>query len=431
MPLHRAGSGTPSWIRDFLGEQQTTTVDFAGNMAAGRTALWSAGGVTLVVWIAVFVFSLPATASLALTAAAAAVAMGVLANDYRADASVQAQRAEWRRLHAVNVAARGVRRKLKAAQRRQRRARHAHEKRRARLAARVQGRADAETADLQRHDQKLQDDLAGVKRRRDLAVQHGAGEVRKLETNHATYLASVDAQIAGLQQLEEAELQGTLAKRKQQFVAGYMKRQTIDAAIIPGIGPAAKDALRQHGIVRAEDLDVPRLAQIQGIGDAKARVLLEWRRKAESLALQTAPQNLSKVEETIIRGRYFQRRFSLEQEKFKAQRKLAKDIAAAQESTGARLKALDQEPAALRAAAAKKRGELKQRHAAQRVQAEAGLKAFDAAAAGPLAALDQQEAAVRQELVLLNAQRASVELRLRRYENLGFMAFVRRAASLR
>jgi hypothetical protein len=33
--------------------------------------------------------------------------------------------------------------------------------------------------------------------------------------------------------------------------------------------------------------------------------------------------------------------------------------------------------------------------------------------------------------VLLNAQRASVELRLRRYENLGFMAFVRRAASLR
>jgi hypothetical protein len=424
-------TSTPSWIRDFLGEQQMTPAEFAGDGMGGRVALWSAMTLTLLAWFAAFVFSIPATATLAATTVAALGALGVLANGYRSDASVLAQRAEWQRLHAVNVASRRVRRKLKAAQRRQRRAQREHEHRRERLAARVKGSQEAEAADLQRHDQKLQQALAAARRRRDLAAAAGADEVRKLEARHAAYVASVNQQIAGLHQLEEAELQQTLARRKEQFVTGYMKRQTIDAAVIAGIGPTAKEALRKHGIVRAQDLDAPRLAQIPGIGEAKARVLLDWRRRAESLALQTAPQGLSKIEETIIRGRYYQRRFVLEQDKVKAQRKLSKDVTASQASTAAQLKTLDQEPVTLQAAAVHKRAGLKQRYAEQRAQAEARLQAYDGEAAGRHAPLVADEAAVRQELVLLNAQRVSIELRLRRYENLGFVAYVRRATSLR
>jgi tRNA A22 N-methylase len=254
--------------------------------------------------------------------------------------------------------------------------------------------------------------------------------VRKLEAKHAAFASSLDTQIGGLRQLEENELQQTLKRRQQQFVASYMKRQTIDAAIIAGIGPAAKQALRKQGIVRAEDLEPGRLAQIEGIGEAKARVLLEWRRKAESLALQTAPQNLSKIEETLIRGRYFQRRFSLEQEKIKAQRRLAREITAAQAGSAARLKALDEEPANLRKRAAQQRDELRKRHQARRAEWQARLQVLDNQAAGNDGAIDQEAALVRQELALLNAQRASIELRLRRYESLAFGSYVRRVAGL-
>jgi hypothetical protein len=204
-----------------------------------------------------------------------------------------------------------------------------------------------------------------------------------------------------------------------------MKRQTIEAAIIPGIGPAAKQALRKQGIIRAQDLDNARLAQIEGIGDAKARVLLEWRRKAEALALQTAPQSLSKIEETLIRGRYFQRRFALEQEKVKAQKRLAKELAEAKDNNAAQLKTIDQEPDARRTRAAQQRDELRKRHKAQRAQLQAKLKAIDVEAAAAVGDISQEAAVVRQELALLNAQRAGSELRLERYAGLGFAAYLR------
>ena len=296
--------------------------------------------VTVLAWIVVFWFNIPLIVPAAATAAAVFVTLGVLANGYRSNASVQEQQQEWQQLHEVDQKVRSTTKQLKQLQRKQRRAQGAAGRRREKVALRLQRSQAAEQAELQRHDQKLQEALAGSQRRRDLEVQNALNTQRSLEAKHAGYVVSVDNQIGGLRQLEENELQQTLKRRQQQFVASYMKRQTIDAAIIAGIGPAAKQALRKQGIVRAEDLEYGRLVQIEGIGDAKARVLMEWRRKAESLALQAAPQSLSKIEETLIRGRYFQRRFSLEQEKVKAQRRLAKEIAAAQEASAARLKAL-------------------------------------------------------------------------------------------
>jgi hypothetical protein len=420
----------PSWIRDFIGAQQTGTVDFDGDLRQERSFLHRSLMVTVLTWIAVFWFNVPLVVPAAVTAAAALATLAMLAKGYRSNASVRAQRLEWQQLHEVDLKARRAARQLKRLQRKQKRALSEHGRRRERMAQRLQKSQAAEQEELQRHDRKLQEALASVQRRRDLVVQNGTDVVRKLEAKHAAYVASVDKQIGGLRQLEESELQQTLKRRQQQFVASYMKRQTIEAAIIAGIGPAAKQALRKNGIVRAEELEPGRLAQIEGIGDAKARVLLEWRRKAESLALQAAPQNLSKIEETLIRGRFFQRRFSLEQEKGKAQRRLAKEIAEAQASNAARLKALDQEPGSLRNRAAQQRDELRKRHQAQRSQWQVKLQVLDNEAANDDGAIDQEVAAVRQELVLLNAQRASIELRLRRYESLAFGSYVRRVAGL-
>jgi hypothetical protein len=425
-----ASGEDPSWIRDFIGVEQTDAVDFDGDLREERSFVQRSLMITILAWIVVSWFSVPLFVPVAATAVAAFVTLGVLANGYRTNASVQAQQAEWQQLHEVDQKARSVAKELKRLQRKQRRAQGAAGRRREKVAVRLQNSQAAEQAELQRHDQKLQDALSGIKRRRDLEVQNGLEAVRKLQAKHAAYVVSMDKQIGGLRQLEENELQQTLKRRQQQFVASYMKRQTIDAAIIAGIGPAAKQALRKHGIVRAEDLESGRLAQIEGIGDAKARVLLEWRRKAESLALQAAPQNLSKIEETLIRGRYFQRRFSLEQEKVKAQRRLAKEIAAAQESSAARVKVLDLEPTSLRTRAAQQRDAVHKRYQAQRVEWQAKLQVLDSQIASDAGAVDQEVAAVRQELVLLNAQRASIELKLRKYESLAFSSYVRRVVGM-
>jgi predicted flap endonuclease-1-like 5' DNA nuclease len=324
---------------------------------------------------------------------------------------------------------RSAKKRRRRLQRKQGRLRAAEVKRREKLEQRLKQSQSAEAVDLQHLDQKLQADLARVQRRRDQVRQVGVDAVNKLQAKHATYLASLDNQIGGLRQLEEAELAQTLKRRQQQFVAAYMKRQTIEAAIIPGIGPAAKESLRKQGILRAQDLEAPRLAQIEGIGEAKARVLLEWRRKAESLALQASPQNLSKIEETLIRGRFFQRRFALEQEKVKAQRKLAKDVTAAQEQNAGQLKAIDQEPQTLRTRAAQQRDAIRKRHQGQRTQWQSALSALNGA--GQATGMSPEETLVEQELALLTAQRSSAELRLRRYESLAFGSYVRRVVGMR
>ena len=420
----------PSWIRDFIGAQHYGDVEFDGDLREERSFVQRAMIVTVLAWIVVFWFNIPLIVPAAATAAAAFVTLGVLANGYRKNASVQEQQQEWQQLHEVDQKVRSTTKQLKQLQRKQRRAHGSASRRREKVALRLQRSQAAEQAELQRHDQKLQAGLTAIARRRDLEVQSALDTQRKLEAKHAGYVASMDNQIGGLRQLEENELQQTLKRRQQQFVASYMKRQTIDAAIIAGIGPAAKQALRKQGIVRAEELELGRLVQIEGIGDAKARVLMEWRRKAESLALQTAPQSLSKIEETLIRGRFFQRRFSLEQEKVKAQRRLAKEIAAAQEASAARLKTLDQEPAALRNRATQQRDAIRKRHQAQRGELQAKLQVLDSQIAGDAGAIDQEVTATRQELALLNAQRASIELRLRRYESLAFGSYLRRVMGL-
>ncbi len=420
----------PSWIRDFIGAQYFGDIDFDGDLHEERSFVHRAMVVTVLAWIVVFWFNIPLIVPAAATAAAAFVTLGVLANGYRSNASVQEQQGEWQQLHEVDQKVRSTTKQLKQLQRKQRKAQGAAGRRREKVALRLQRSQAAEQTELQRHDQKLQEALAAIARRRDLEVQSALDTQRKLEAKHAGYVVSVDNQIGGLRQLEDNELQQTLKRRQQQFVASYMKRQTIDAAIIAGIGPAAKQALRKQGIVRAEDLEFGRLVQIEGIGDAKARVLMEWRRKAESLALQAAPQSLSKIEETLIRGRYFQRRFSLEQEKVKAQRRLAKEIAAAQEASAARLKAIDQEPAAMRTRAGLQRDAIRKRHQAQRGEWQAKLQVLDSQIAGDAGAIDQEVTAARQELALLNAQRASIELRLRRYESLAFGSYLRRVMGL-
>ncbi len=416
----------PSWIRDFIGIQQATAVQFGGELSQQRQALRPPLMVVVLTWIGFTWFGLPITVPAAVTAVAAVIALGALAAGYRQDPSVQAYWREQQSRQELETQLRQARRRLQVLHTKNERAGRKVDRRRERLEARRSQSQGEEKAALARHDARLQAALVVAQRRRDQLEQAGLDTVRKLEARHAAEIARLDQEIAGLRGAEDDELRRTLSERQQQFVASYMKRQTIEAAVIAGIGPNVKETLRKHGIVRAVDIEANRLAQVEGIGEARTRVLLEWRRKAESLAAQTSPQNLSVIEETLIRGRYFKRRFSLNQEKDKLANKLAKDVDAARQRTAEQIKAADEEPQRLRVEATQRRDAIRKRFQQQRGEMQTAIKTLDQEIAAVQRAMDQEADAVQQELALLNAQRVAVESRLRRYEDLQFSAYVRR-----
>lgn len=87
---------------------------------------------------------------------------------------------------------------------------------------------------------------------------------------------------------EQAELAQTLAQMRQSSIIEYLRKRRIDDADIQGIGIKLKERLQAAGIVTAADVDVQRIRAVEGIGDAKARMLEDWatlhRWQAEALA---------------------------------------------------------------------------------------------------------------------------------------------------
>jgi len=416
----------PAWLHDFLGPQQRQPASFGSDLTRQRVALFLSVVFSAAAWLAVDLAGLSLMAPALVTLAAVVGSLSMVADGYRRDPTVLAQRAARRDLKQVNTRMRGVTVRLAQQERGRSQIERVYQRQRARFEGGQQHDLIVEKAALERNERALQQALAGVQYQRDRQRRLEAEAVAQLETRHKAHLTTLDQRIVALRQTETFELEKTLRQRQTQFVLSYLKRQTIEAAIITGIGPAVKQSLRQQGIVRATDIDAARLAQVQGVGDARATALLEWRRRIEALARQTAPQDLSKIEETLIRGRFYQRRFSIEQERGREQRKLQKAI----EETHARFaftqQSADQQQVKVRERFDRKREELRKRHRERRARLQAELADLDHQVAAEQASVQQEAHAVQQELAQLTAQRAVAELRLRQYEGIDFSSYVKR-----
>jgi len=79
-----------------------------------------------------------------------------------------------------------------------------------------------------------------------------------------------------LQRLEQLE-RDHRAKQLEHFLDGF----EIETAKISGIGPARKRTLESFGIETAADIELSRLALVQGIGPSLQSNLLQWRRGLE------------------------------------------------------------------------------------------------------------------------------------------------------
>ena len=94
-------------------------------------------------------------------------------------------------------------------------------------------------------------------------------------------LEKMKDEILGLPEEEKralAALYDTARERqKQKFLEGFF----IDAASIPGVGPARKAALRSFGIETAADVTRRGVKQVKGFGDHLTQAVIDWKASCE------------------------------------------------------------------------------------------------------------------------------------------------------
>jgi len=108
---------------------------------------------------------------------------------------------------------------------------------------------------------------------------------------------------------ETSEIAGTLVNKQKISLHTFLRQQSIRTATIPGIGTGFKEKLNRAGVMTAADVTLYRAKAIQGIGDARAKSLLQWRTDLEKR--HRLPAALSPDELKAIHSRFLQQKQQL------------------------------------------------------------------------------------------------------------------------
>jgi hypothetical protein len=152
-------------------------------------------------------------------------------------------------------------------------------------------------------------------------------ELENVDKRLTNELRSLERQKKRLQDGETAEVGRALRIYQQEHVEGYLRRASIGAARIPGIGQGVAKSLAAYGINSAADFSGlqfrtgPRGGKQvflirrnglpvhpSGVGEKKAVDLDNWRRQQESAARVTQPSSLPVAQSQPIRSKYIQQR---------------------------------------------------------------------------------------------------------------------------
>lgn len=149
-------------------------------------------------------------------------------------------------------------------------------------------------------------------------------EIKKAENDYQNAISSINVKRQNLRQEESKELANAIQKIASRLKASKLAQYSISNANITGIGPQLKSRLIAWGINSAADIEdvhvVPtgwgryshdtayikltsgRSIHVDGIGPAKARSLLAWKKHVESKIQVNA--TLSATEESAIKAKY-------------------------------------------------------------------------------------------------------------------------------
>lgn len=151
-------------------------------------------------------------------------------------------------------------------------------------------------------------------------------DLQKIESDLQALLKEINTQRQRLLDEEEKEVADALAEQKRKALEAYLRKHSIDTAVIDGVGPTLKNRILNSGIRSAADffdikivntswgrysnntayILVPgnRSIKVEGIGPHKARALLAWRRKLEAKYSNQIPNSLAPIIRERIRNKY-------------------------------------------------------------------------------------------------------------------------------
>jgi DNA-binding helix-hairpin-helix protein with protein kinase domain len=169
-------------------------------------------------------------------------------------------------------------------------------------------------------------------------------EIRHLKREART--AGKDLQRLGdelirLNQAESAELQRVRGLTQAQYMLDQLRRFRLADADIPGIGVGLRDRLAAAGVESAADVELGRIQNVAGIGEARANRLLDWRAAIENSLRARLVHGFSAAkvtQEMAIRTHYDKQRLSIGPLHKAAEKQLAraqKDLAREQQALAA------------------------------------------------------------------------------------------------
>jgi DNA-binding helix-hairpin-helix protein with protein kinase domain len=118
-------------------------------------------------------------------------------------------------------------------------------------------------------------------------------------------------QLSGQEQAELSRLQTTAESRQRQQ---FLDRCYIESAVIPGVGPAKKAALRSFGIETAADVTWQRVIVLKGFGEVKTHAMLEWRVACEKRFVFNPRIAVTDSDKRAVAAQFAARRRALETE---------------------------------------------------------------------------------------------------------------------
>lgn len=125
-------------------------------------------------------------------------------------------------------------------------------------------------------------------------------------------LSELRNEYQGLPAREKAELDMLHQTAEQRQKQKFLDRHFIDAATIPGVGPAKKAALRSFGIETAADVDWHKVRAVKGFGDVLTRAVVDWRKACERKFVFNPSQAVTETDRNAVRGKIFARKKAIE-----------------------------------------------------------------------------------------------------------------------
>lgn len=184
-------------------------------------------------------------------------------------------------------------------------------------------------AEISKEEKEMLHDL---NQQRQLLRRRERDEIIEVETGLRKRLVEIKEQLSQISNDENKELANILAILQEEFINHQLIQYRLDKATIRGIGEEMKKRLMRVGIMTAADLldyhiGVSRWRQfekeqtylkikgqgdchVDGVGPAKAKALVAWRRALEEQHRPGAPQALPPIISTAVITKYANQRIS-------------------------------------------------------------------------------------------------------------------------